>query len=69
MFSLQIFENKGAVQGCSNPHPHCQVCWPNPNQIFFNVKVKFLYVVIMGNIKCYDTWKKLKQNATEVQGM
>ncbi|KAK9370579.1 galactose-1-phosphate uridyl transferase [Lipomyces kononenkoae] len=21
---LQIFENKGAVMGCSNPHPHCQ---------------------------------------------
>ncbi|CAN8101923.1 unnamed protein product [Discula destructiva] len=22
---LQIFENKGAAMGCSNPHPHCQV--------------------------------------------
>ncbi|KAF4974790.1 hypothetical protein FZEAL_8344 [Fusarium zealandicum] len=22
---MQIFENKGAVMGCSNPHPHCQV--------------------------------------------
>ncbi|ELU03976.1 hypothetical protein CAPTEDRAFT_219341 [Capitella teleta] len=22
---VQIFENKGAVMGCSNPHPHCQV--------------------------------------------
>jgi galactose-1-phosphate uridylyltransferase (family 1) len=22
---VQIFENKGAVNGCSNPHPHCQV--------------------------------------------
>ncbi|KAK8736368.1 hypothetical protein OTU49_004963 [Cherax quadricarinatus] len=21
---VQIFENKGAVMGCSNPHPHCQ---------------------------------------------
>uniref|UniRef100_A0A8V0Y824 Galactose-1-phosphate uridylyltransferase n=1 Tax=Gallus gallus TaxID=9031 RepID=A0A8V0Y824_CHICK len=21
----QIFENKGAMMGCSNPHPHCQV--------------------------------------------
>lgn len=21
----QIFENKGNVMGCSNPHPHCQV--------------------------------------------
>ena len=22
---IQIFENKGAIMGCSNPHPHCQV--------------------------------------------
>ena len=21
----KIFENKGAVMGCSNPHPHCQI--------------------------------------------
>ncbi len=22
---VQIFENKGTIMGCSNPHPHCQV--------------------------------------------
>lgn len=22
---VQLFENKGAAMGCSNPHPHCQV--------------------------------------------
>ncbi|KGL76222.1 Galactose-1-phosphate uridylyltransferase, partial [Tinamus guttatus] len=22
---MQIFENKGAMMGCSNPHPHCQI--------------------------------------------
>jgi len=22
---VQIFENKGSVMGCSNPHPHCQI--------------------------------------------
>ena len=22
---VQVFENKGAVMGCSNPHPHCQI--------------------------------------------
>jgi len=22
---IQVFENKGAMMGCSNPHPHCQV--------------------------------------------
>jgi UDPglucose--hexose-1-phosphate uridylyltransferase len=25
---VQIFENKGAIMGCSNPHPHCQI-WAN----------------------------------------
>lgn len=25
----QIFENKGAMMGCSNPHPHCQVRLPH----------------------------------------
>ncbi len=27
---VEIFENKGAVMGCSNPHPHCQI-WANQN--------------------------------------
>ena len=22
---MQVFENKGAMMGCSNPHPHCQI--------------------------------------------
>ena len=22
---VQLFENKGALMGCSNPHPHCQI--------------------------------------------
>ena len=22
---VQIFENRGKMVGCSNPHPHCQV--------------------------------------------
>jgi UDPglucose--hexose-1-phosphate uridylyltransferase len=25
---VQIFENRGEVMGCSNPHPHCQI-WAN----------------------------------------
>ncbi|HWR14645.1 MAG TPA: UDP-glucose--hexose-1-phosphate uridylyltransferase [Terriglobales bacterium] len=32
--SVQIFENRGAMMGASNPHPHCQV-WANeslPNE-------------------------------------
>jgi len=27
---VQIFENRGALMGCSNPHPHCQI-WGNEN--------------------------------------
>ena len=22
---VQIFENRGKMMGCSNPHPHCQI--------------------------------------------
>ena len=28
---VQIFENKGKIMGCSNPHPHCQVKDLNTN--------------------------------------
>lgn len=27
---VEIFENKGTIMGCSNPHPHCQI-WANQN--------------------------------------
>src|SRR5882762_7169739 len=33
--SVQIFENRGAMMGCSNPHPHGQI-WANrsvPNEL------------------------------------
>ena len=26
---VQVFENKGAMMGCSNPHPHCQIWGQN----------------------------------------
>jgi UDPglucose--hexose-1-phosphate uridylyltransferase len=31
---VQIFENRGAMMGCSNPHPHCQIWsgWSVPNE-------------------------------------
>jgi len=32
---VQIFENRGALMGCSNAHPHCQI-WSSsflPNEI------------------------------------
>lgn len=36
---VQIFENRGAIMGCSNPHPHCQL-WASsylPNEIRIKV--------------------------------
>ena len=30
---VQIFENKGKIMGCSNPHPHCQVRGSNINRL------------------------------------
>jgi UDPglucose--hexose-1-phosphate uridylyltransferase len=38
--NVQIFENRGAMMGASNPHPHCQI-WSNrslPNEIAREVR-------------------------------
>uniref|UniRef100_H2ZI71 Galactose-1-phosphate uridylyltransferase n=1 Tax=Ciona savignyi TaxID=51511 RepID=H2ZI71_CIOSA len=42
---VQIFENKGSLMGCSNPHPHCQV-WtssflPNEPRVSDNNQKKY----------------------------
>ncbi|XP_036355653.1 galactose-1-phosphate uridylyltransferase isoform X2 [Octopus sinensis] len=42
---VQIFENKGSMMGCSNPHPHCQV-WassfiPNEPAVKDNTQRKY----------------------------
>jgi UDPglucose--hexose-1-phosphate uridylyltransferase len=42
---VQIFENKGAVMGCSNPHPHGQI-WSQstlPNEVYKKDKQQLLY--------------------------
>lgn len=42
---VQIFENKGEIMGCSNPHPHCQI-WATtslPNEPFKEDKNQKLY--------------------------
>ncbi|HMC01176.1 MAG TPA: UDP-glucose--hexose-1-phosphate uridylyltransferase [Flavobacteriaceae bacterium] len=42
---VQIFENKGAIMGCSNPHPHGQI-WSNstlPNEIVKKDKQQLKY--------------------------
>ncbi len=49
---VQLFENKGAVMGCSNPHPHGQVWASNflPNEIVAEDKNQLAY------------WQKHKTN-------
>ena len=42
---VQIFENKGAIMGCSNPHPHCQL-WASsylPNEARIKDKMQQKY--------------------------
>jgi UDPglucose--hexose-1-phosphate uridylyltransferase len=42
---VQLFENKGAIMGCSNPHPHCQV-WSSsflPNEARIKDKMQRQY--------------------------
>jgi UDPglucose--hexose-1-phosphate uridylyltransferase len=44
---VQVFENKGAAMGCSNPHPHCQV-WASaavPNQPARKLAMQDCYAV------------------------
>jgi UDPglucose--hexose-1-phosphate uridylyltransferase len=42
---VQIFENRGALMGASNPHPHCQI-WANeelPNQLERELAAQLAY--------------------------
>ncbi|WP_088322796.1 UDP-glucose--hexose-1-phosphate uridylyltransferase [Polaribacter tangerinus] len=44
---VQIFENKGAVMGCSNPHPHGQI-WSQstlPNEVYKKDENQFSYYI------------------------
>jgi UDPglucose--hexose-1-phosphate uridylyltransferase len=47
---VQIFENRGAIMGCSNPHPHCQI-WANeslPNEPAKELGAMGAYQVVHG---------------------
>lgn len=42
---VQVFENKGKIMGCSNPHPHCQI-WASsfmPNEASISDKTQRAY--------------------------
>lgn len=45
ILNVQVFENKGALMGCSNPHPHSQI-WAQselPNEIFKELETQTAY--------------------------
>ena len=47
---VQVFENKGAVMGCSNPHPHSQL-WSQsqlPNEISKELAAQKAYLTAQG---------------------
>ena len=53
---VQIFENKGAAMGCSNPHPHGQI-WANsflPNEVAREDKAQRQYYEKYGSVLLVD---------------
>lgn len=53
---VQIFENKGAMMGCSNPHPHCQI-WATehlPNEPSKEEKAQLAYLDAHGSCLLCD---------------
>ncbi len=56
---VQIFENRGEMMGCSNPHPHCQV-WANyslPNEIQKESRCQLDYRDRMRSCLLCDYWQ------------
>ena len=63
--SVQIFENKGPIMGCSNPHPHGQI-WAQislPTEITKENTQQFNYFKTHGNTLLSDyLQRELKEN-------
>ena len=53
---IQIFENKGAMMGCSNPHPHCQIWSSNflPNEATLSDRCQLQYIQKYGRCMLVD---------------
>ncbi len=63
---VQIFENRGAMMGASNPHPHCQI-WSNetiPDQPMEEQKSLHDYMHLHGTCMLCDC-VKLESNAKD----
>ncbi|NBI42289.1 galactose-1-phosphate uridylyltransferase [[Haemophilus] felis] len=57
---VQIFENKGAAMGCSNPHPHGQI-WANsflPNEVARADQTQRAYFEKYGSVMLVDYAKR-----------
>jgi len=65
---VQIFENKGAIMGCSNPHPHCQI-WSSssiPPIVAQEQENQRLYAQEHGNSMLVDYLKRELEQQTRV---
>jgi UDPglucose--hexose-1-phosphate uridylyltransferase len=53
---VQVFENKGAVMGCSNPHPHGQIWAGNyvPNELAVENREQRAYKLKKGSVLLLD---------------
>ncbi|HYG97729.1 MAG TPA: UDP-glucose--hexose-1-phosphate uridylyltransferase [Terriglobales bacterium] len=63
---VQIFENRGATMGCSNPHPHCQI-WANqtvPNEPAKELRTQLDYRAQHGSCMLCD-YLALEQKSGE----
>ncbi|XP_047102724.1 probable galactose-1-phosphate uridylyltransferase isoform X2 [Schistocerca piceifrons] len=65
---VQVFENKGSIMGCSNPHPHCQI-WASsflPNEARIKDMHQRKYYEKFGNPMLLDYLKKELQKQVRV---
>ena len=70
---VQIFENRGALMGASNPHPHCQI-WGNEEVPRYPVREQAAmraFLVATGNVCCANTcgWNSRTRSALFVKTM
>lgn len=66
--SVQIFENKGAMMGCSNPHPHGQV-WATrhiPQEITIEDREQRAYLAAHGRTMLLDIAEREATNGERV---
>ena len=67
---VQLFENKGAVMGCSNPHPHCQI-WASsflPNEARVKDHYQRQYLLQHGRPLLLDYVKQELENKVKEEG-